>query len=137
MCNLSICVISDIMQHDCTTVHAFIVKALEYVKQKLPTISKVIYFSDGAASQYKNYKNLINLCHHTKDHKLQAKWHFFATSHGKSPCDGLGGTTKRLVTRASLQAPDRDQILTPSQIFTWADCTSPKLNTPMSERVKF
>ena len=59
--------------------------------------------------------------HHTKDHKLQAEWHFFATSHGKSPCDGLGGRTKRLVARASLQAPHKDQILTPFQMFTGAD----------------
>ena len=121
ICNLSISIISDTMQHDCNTVHAFIVKALEYLKQKLPAVTKVIYFSDGAASQYKNFKNLINLCHHTKDHNLQAQWHFFATSHGKSPCDGLGGTTKRLVARASLQAPEHDQILTPLQMFTWAD----------------
>lgn len=121
ICNLSICIVSDIMQHDCNTVHAFIVKALEYVKHKLPTVTKVLYFSDGAASQYKNFKNLINLCHHTKDHDLEAQWHFFATSHGKSPCDGLGGTTKRLVARASLQAPEKDQILTPFQMFTWAD----------------
>ena len=28
---------------------------------------------------------------------------FFATSHGKSPCDGIGGTIKHLVARASLQ----------------------------------
>ena len=28
---------------------------------------------------------------------------FFATSHGKNACDGIGGTVKRLVTKASLQ----------------------------------
>ena len=45
----------------------------------------------------------------------------FATSHGKSPCDGLGGTTKRLVARASLQAPVENQIFTAYQMFEWAD----------------
>ncbi len=30
-------------------------------------------------------------------------WHFFATSHGKGVCDGIGGTIKRLAARASLQ----------------------------------
>ena len=29
---------------------------------------------------------------------------------GKSPCDGIGGTVKRLVTRASLQQPISNQI---------------------------
>ena len=28
---------------------------------------------------------------------------FLATSHGKGPCDGIGGTVKRLATKASLQ----------------------------------
>ena len=35
--------------------------------------------------------------------EINAKWVFFATSHGKSSCDGIGGTVKRLVKRASLQ----------------------------------
>jgi len=32
---------------------------------------------------------------------VEAEWNFFATSHGKSPCEGTGGTVKRLVTPAS------------------------------------
>jgi len=64
---------------------------------------KILYFSDEAASQYKNCKNFLNLCHHKVDFGVDAEWHFFATSHGKGPCDGLGGTVKRLAARASLQ----------------------------------
>ena len=45
---------------------------------------------------------------------------FFATSHGKSPCDGIGGTVKRLAARASLQAPVDNQFLTPIELFKWA-----------------
>jgi len=45
---------------------------------------------------------------------------FFATSHGKSACDGLGGTVKRLATKASLQRPYNEQILTPKQLFEFA-----------------
>ena len=44
-------------------------------------------------------------------------WNFFATSHGKSACDGIGGTVKRLAARASLQRPDNDQILTPTDLY--------------------
>ena len=40
----------------------------------------------------KTKENLINLCHHKKDFKIPAERHFFATSHSKSPCDGVGGT---------------------------------------------
>ena len=39
-------------------------------------------------------------------------WSFFATSHGKSPCDGLGGKVKRKIVPASLQRPITNQILT-------------------------
>ena len=42
---------------------------------------------------------------------------FFATSHGKPPCDGIGGTVKWLVTRASLQRPISNQILTAYKIL--------------------
>ena len=59
--------------------------------------------SDGAALQYKNRKNFMNLCHHKEDFSVIAKWHFSATSNGKGTCDGVGGTVKRLAGRASLQ----------------------------------
>ena len=42
---------------------------------------------------------------------------FFATSHGKNACDGIGGTLKRAASRARLQRPDKDQILTPDELF--------------------
>ena len=61
-----------------------------------------MYFSDGAASQYKNRKNFLNLCFHKSDFGVPAEWHFSATSHGKGACDGLGGTVKCLAARASL-----------------------------------
>ena len=35
-----------------------------------------LYFSDGAASQYKNCKNVVNLCHHEEDFGISAEWHF-------------------------------------------------------------
>jgi len=43
---------------------------------------------------------MLNLC-----------WRFFATSHGKSVCDGIGGMVNRLSANASLQRPASDQIL--------------------------
>ena len=80
------------------------------IKAKLPHIDSIEYFSDGCAAQYKNYKNMLNLCLHKDDFGLMASWAFFATSHGKSACDGIGGTIKRLTARASLQRPYSEQI---------------------------
>ncbi|XP_065669184.1 uncharacterized protein LOC136088691 [Hydra vulgaris] len=113
----SYCVISDHLKHGTDAVHCFIGNVIDKLKQ-LQTFEHIIYFSDGAASQYKNYKNLINLCYHKHDFDMIAEWHFFATSHGKSPCDGVGGTVKRLVARASLQSLN-DPIDTPSKMYSW------------------
>ena len=65
-------------------------------------------------------KKNLNLCHHKPDFGIDAEWHFFATSHGKGPCDGLGGTVNRLAARASLQRPYDHQIMTPCQLYEWA-----------------
>ena len=46
--------------------------------------------------------------------------HFSATAHGKGPCDGVGGSVKRLAARASLQRPCDNQILTPIQLYECA-----------------
>jgi len=90
------------------------------VKTVCPQLTKITYFSDGAASQYKNYKNFSNLCHHEQGFGVKAEWHFFATSHGKSPCDGVGGTVKREAAKKSLQATMTGHILTPMDLYTWS-----------------
>ncbi|CAN7998596.1 unnamed protein product [Ixodes hexagonus] len=116
----SFAVISDCLQHDTTAVSAFQAEVLKIVKQDMPEIKKIYYFSDGASSQYKNKQKFVNLCYHQLDYNIEAEWNFFATSHGKSACDGVGGTLKRLAAKASLQRPYQDQIMTPYQLFLWA-----------------
>ena len=54
--------------------------------------------------------------YHEQDHQFSAEWHFFATSLGKSPCDGIGGTVKRLTANASLQGK---QIMSANDMFEW------------------
>ena len=54
------------------------------------------------------------------DFGIPAEWHFHATVHGKVPCDGIGGNSKRLTARASLQASSRDPILTADALYQWA-----------------
>ena len=45
----------------------------------------------------------------------------FGTSHGKSACDGVGGTVKRPATKASLKRPAHNQILTPLDMFSYCE----------------
>ena len=106
------CIISDDLNHDTKFVHQLQQLVCNYIKENLSQIKRIEYWSDGCVGQYKNYKNLMNLCNHNVDFGYQALWSFFATSHGKSPCDGIGGTVKRKMARTSLQRPNNNQILT-------------------------
>ena len=63
----------------------------------------------------------MNLCHHSHDFGIEAEWAFFATSHGKSPCDRIGGTVKRKILRTSLQRPNDNQILTFAAVAEFCD----------------
>ena len=62
-------------------------------------------------------ESFLNLCKHQDDFNMNAVWNFFATSHGKQPCDGIGGTVKRLVAKASLQHSQNDHILDHKSMF--------------------
>lgn len=111
--------VSDCPHHDTVTVHLFQKSFIRFAAARLHP-KNIIYFSDGAASQYKNRKTFLNLCYHKDDFGVKAERHFSATSHGKGACDGLGGMVKRLAARASLQRPYNDQLMTPHQLFDWA-----------------
>lgn len=113
--------ISDCNTHDTIAVHLFQTRLIEFLKTSHDTVNKIFYFSDGCAAQYKNCKSFLNLGHHRKDYGVEAEWHFFATSHGKGPCDGVGGSIKRLAARKSLQLTgDQDPILTPQALYDFA-----------------
>ena len=119
--NASFSCISDHMTHNAVTVYAFL-KALinEQIKTRYPFIKSISYFTDGSPAQYKNFKNFTNLIMHEQDFGIKAEWHFFATSHGKNACDGVGGTIKRLAARASLQRAIDNQILNPHHLYDYA-----------------
>ena len=64
----SICVISDDMEHDTCFVYKVQEEVVKYLKRELPDVKDILYFSDACTGQYtKNYKNIINLCHHYID----------------------------------------------------------------------
>lgn len=87
--NRSLCIISNHQKHDTSVVHTFQKCLIEDIKNAVPAINKVIYFTDGASSQYKNEKNFLNACLHENDFGIAAEWNFFATAHGKNACDGV------------------------------------------------
>ena len=80
----SIYFISDYMNHYSIFVYAFQIIVIDYVKELLPQINKVIYFSDDCAAPYKNCNWLCNwlwfdchlefLCHFPQQKCLWWYW---------------------------------------------------------------
>lgn len=117
--HLNYVVFSEYENHDAIGVNLYNSKMIKFLKSKFGVrkVKKLIYFSDGAGSQYKNKFNFLNLSYHEKDFKVKAEWHFFATAHGKEACDGIGGCVKKNAYRASLQ--DKT-IVSTQKLFEWA-----------------
>ena len=68
--NTILCFISDDNHHDTNFVYKIQTILVDCLKENLPIVDKIFYFSDGCAEQYKNRKNFINLCHHQQDSKM-------------------------------------------------------------------
>lgn len=109
--------IAEFNKHNHVAVRLFLVHCIQHIKKKLPGLSKIYFFSDGSGGQYKNKMTAYNLCKMPQDFGLVGEWNFFATCHGKGPCDALGGVLKRNATKASLQG---NQITTALELYAWA-----------------
>ena len=99
----SVCFISDYLNHDKYSVHVYIDKLISLMKSENEHLTSVSIFSDGSAAQFKNRFLFANMHWFKMTHELEHyEWNFFATSHGKGPVDGLGGSLMRMVRRAVL-----------------------------------
>ena len=94
--HLSYAIVSDNLNHDKKTVYANNSLLMSELKLAMPwPITMVHYWSDGAASQFKNRYNFLNVAFHQRDFECDADWSCFCTAHGKGPVDGVGGQEKR------------------------------------------
>lgn len=135
--HLSYVIISDCLKHDSVAVYLFITKLIKFLESKFKVITKLYYFTDGCAGQYKNRKNFLNVYFHKIDFGYDCEWHFHATSHGKGPCDGIGGTLKRCATRASLARPYENQIDSAELLFKWASSSNLNINFDYASIVEY
>lgn len=128
---ISFVVVAESLEHNIVSVHLFQTKLFVFLRQKFGTIDKIYFFSDGCAAQYKNKKNFLNLCELKEKQGFEAEWHFFATYHGKSPCDALGGAIKRMAMRASLQREFSGHINSARKLFTFIQGSVTAINTEL------
>ena len=103
------------LDHDTGFVYFFLKELCKFICENFSFIKNIQYFSDGCSAQYKNYKIFFNLTFHQQDFRPNAAWNFFAKSHGKSPCDGLGGAIKRKLRTESLSRTTVNPIITAIQ----------------------
>lgn len=112
--------LSHCLTHDAVAVYVFIKSFNDYLSSSYPFIEHLVYFSDGAPSQFKNFKHFANISCHQEDFKQTAVWNFHATAHGKGPCDGADAVLKNMASKASLQMTGDTLIRTPHELYEWA-----------------
>lgn len=80
----------------------------------------------------KNCKFFASLCKFKTKYNIDVEWHFFATSHGKGPCDAIGGTLKRMARNASVAVEHEHPITSAAELYAWANQKSNDYLTKMS-----
>ena len=91
----SLVFVSDYLSHDKCAVNYFLQQILNWLDGNVGKFNEYVFFSDGAASQFKQRYLLCALTFLERN----ISWNFFASSHGKGPVDGVGGITKRTVKK--------------------------------------
>ncbi|XP_053389868.1 uncharacterized protein LOC128552829 [Mercenaria mercenaria] len=96
----SFIIVSDEMAHRSSTVITFINEIMPMLKKIDSELQCIHYWSDSPTSQYRNKSIFDFVANHKAIHGMNARWNYFEAGHGKGPCDGLGGTCKRLADEA-------------------------------------
>ena len=84
-------VVSYYLLHVKYAVMTFLALLMDHVENNVKHFENYVFFSDGAASQF---KQRFTICEITLLGKCLS-WNVFATGHGKGAVDGIGGTLKR------------------------------------------
>lgn len=114
----SIVIVSDEMGHKASTVITFIDELQPILKDINDNVATIHYWSDSPTSRYRN-KHIFDLVsNHEQRYGTKARWNYFEVGHGKGPCDGLGGSCKRLADEAMRSGKATIQDAT--DFYKWA-----------------
>ena len=125
ICEKSIVMISDCLEHSATTYHWFRCLFINELRKEdwFRSIKKINYRSDGAGSQYKNKYSFATLMMHKTLHGVEAEHSFSGTAHGKDVPDAVSATVKGTAARESMKGT---RIMSPKQLFDF--CTKKLTN---------
>ena len=91
----------------------------------LRCVTRVHFFSDGTAAQFKN-KFLMNwISSFDRDYGCSCQWNFFATCHGRGTWDGEGGRIKAKLAEVNKRAtkPADVPLKEAKDLVDWANKT--------------
>jgi hypothetical protein len=120
----SIIIVSDEMGHKASTVITFIDELQPILKAIDANVTAVHYWSDSPTSQYRNKHIFDLIANHEQRYGTTARWNYFEAGHGKGPCDGLGGSCKRLADEAMRSG--KATIQDAADFYKWAINSSMK-----------
>ena len=110
----SACYVSDVTDHTAPMVFAILKQIVTLAKQTVPELKYIHYLSDSPSSQYRNKHLMYIIAQHDKMFGIPCTWTYFESGHGKGPCDGIGGSSKRLAdlaVKTDKRASDARRIL--------------------------
>ena len=87
------------------------------MKTALPDLKHVHYYTDSPTSQYPNETMFYIISQHKGLFGVSASWNYFEAGHGKGPCDGVGGSVKRMADEAVRQ--QKVVIQDACNFFSW------------------
>lgn len=94
-CQHSYALVSDSLTHSKETVISY-----SLLEQLSSEVQDVRIWSVGSSNQFMNRNITAALNVFKKHNDKYMIWNYFATSHGKGPVDGIGGSIKRTVRNA-------------------------------------
>ena len=86
--------LSDENRHDAKFIFALIQSLIPILKNLLPNLEFVHYWTNSPFSQYRNKTILKIISCHEEYFNVSASWNYMETGHGKGLCDPIGGTAK-------------------------------------------
>ena len=109
--------VSDEPRHDARFVFALIRLLIPMLKELLPDLGYIHYWTDSPTSQYRNKSIFKIVSCHEEYFNISASWNYMESGHGKGPCDPIGGTAKRKDDLAVKN--DKAVIQDAMDFFTW------------------
>ena len=95
--------VSEVFQHNAAMVLTIADKVVEAAKQYVKDLKAIHFWTDSPTSQYRSKTIFYFVRQLETSYGIKGSLHYFEARHGKGPCDGIGGTTKRNADNAVKQ----------------------------------